>query len=130
MTVPFKLTKVMYNSWIRLIIIIPFLAISILACQKGEVPEMLIPKEKISKILVDVHLAEASLQMFPNHERDSIARKYYGHIFRIHEVTEEKYYESIEYYTKSPQEIVEIYKVTEELLKADKPKKVDKVVPE
>ena len=124
------MTKILRNSWLRLIIIAPFLMLTIFACQKSEAPVMLIPKEKITEILKDVHMAEASLQMFPSHERDSIARKYYGHIFRIHEVTEEKYYESIAYYTKSPNEIVEIYKATEELLNADKPAKVEVVIPE
>lgn len=115
----------MYNSFKSILHfgIILMLLTTFLACNKKREdpkPENLIPKEKMSAILKDVHMAEASLQMFPSTERDSIGRGYYGHIFRIHEVEEDRYYKSIEYYTSSPQDLIDIYVVTNELLQKKK----------
>ncbi len=81
-------------------------------------PEKMIDKEKMIELLVDVNMAEASIQTFKISQRDSIAKLLYGHIFRIHEVEEFAFYESMEWYVGNPKIIKEMYKEVQEKLKA------------
>jgi hypothetical protein len=114
------------------LIIIPFLLFAT-SCNQDTKPEGVLQEDKLSEILVDVHMAEASLQLFNATKRDSIARGYYGHIFRIHEVEEAEFYTSMEYYSANSKEMANIYKKTEEILVSrgkgsdDKTKKGEKV---
>ncbi len=80
------------------------------------VPDNLLPEEKMSEVLSDAHLAEASIQTFMLANRDSIAKAYYSQIFRIHEVEEEAYYSSLEYYGMFPEKLEGIYARTMEIL--------------
>ncbi len=63
------------------------------------------------EILVDLHLAQASLDM-DKLEGDSLyqgAQKYYAIIFELHEVTAEEFYSSFDYYEKHTEAFHEIY---------------------
>jgi len=96
------------------------LLITMCACsqQKTSPPANLLTKEKMIEILPDVHLAEASIQTMNSRDRDSIGRVYFTHIFRIHEVDEAAFYNSMEYYTHEPTALEEIYIKVEEKLKS------------
>ncbi len=113
------MTKVRYSPFRILIILV--IGLTIQSCvQKHEAPSELIPKAKMSNILADVHIAEASLQMVNVGDRDSIARLYYGHIFRIHKIDEDLYYKSLEHYSMSPADLQEIYEASENMLRGQK----------
>lgn len=103
------MTKVTYSNLRRTVFLLSLTLVLGMSCGSDQKPSNLIPKDKMSEILKDVHMAESSIQTMNASHRDSIARLYYGHIFRIHEVEEEKYYESLEYYTRSPKDLEEIY---------------------
>lgn len=100
-----------------LLVIIPFL-LFVAACNKSTKPEGILEKDKLSEILVDVHMAEASIQLFNSAQRDSIARGYYSHIFRIHKIEEAEFYTSMEYYSMNSKTMADIYEKTEEILKS------------
>lgn len=102
---------------IILAIIIPVLLL-VISCNQEIKPEGVLNESKLSEILVDVHLAEASIQLINTADRDSIARGYYGHIFRIHEVKEAEFYASMEYYSANSKMMADIYTKTEEILKS------------
>ena len=116
------MTKVTYSIGKQIMMICSFIIIMGISCTQDTKPSDLITKEKMSIILKDVHKAEASLQLFKSNERDSMARLYYSHIFRIHEIDEKEFYQSLEYYTKSPKELQEVYETTEKLLEGKKGK--------
>ncbi len=99
------------------------------ACKKENIPkpQNLIPEKDMPTVLVDVHMAEESVKTFKLELRDSIAKQYYAHIFRIHELEEEQFYQSIDYYSKKPEELRSIYhEVTEILAEKDKKEKAEK----
>lgn len=112
------MAKVRYSHIMKLFFLVSICLLVISSCKKIEAPKNLIPKEKMSFILSDVHMAENSLQTFDGTDRDSLAILFYSQIFRIHEVEEAHYYKSMEYYTHSPEDLKEIYENTEELLKS------------
>lgn len=88
------------------------LILSIASCRKSEDHSSAdLSKEEMIDILVDMHLAQASLDL-EKVQGDSMflgARKYYATIFQLHEVTEEEFYSSFEYYEKHTDEFHEIY---------------------
>ncbi len=97
--------------------ILCFCFVFIISCNKEKTkPVDLIGKEKMVEILADVHLGETSITTFGLNERDSIAKMYYEHIYRIHGIEEEAFYSSMEYYNSIPEEWAEIYKGVLKLL--------------
>jgi len=116
------MTKVTYSNLRRTVLLSTLLLIFAMSCNIESKPSDLISKNKMSDILKDVHMAESSIQTMNASHRDSIARLYYGHIFRIHEVKEDEYYKSLEYYTRSPKELEEIYIEVEAKLNSKKSK--------
>ena len=53
---------------------------------KPKSPALLIPEEKLVDVLVDAHIAEASIQNLTNKVKDSIGAIYYSQIYQIHQV--------------------------------------------
>lgn len=58
---------------------------SFTACSSDE-PELKIPEDKLVKILVDVHVAEAGFQNLSGEVKDSIANVYYEQIAEMHQI--------------------------------------------
>ncbi len=89
------------------------------ACGKGEqeTPAHILSGDILSEILVDVHIAEASIQTQKLAVRDSIAKSLYSHLFRIHQIQEKDFYDSMEYYGGYPKKLQKIYAKTTEKLK-------------
>lgn len=90
-----------------------FMCILILgACaQKENAPP--IPKDKLAKVLVDVHFAEAAMQEVPSSIRDSVGRVYYDQIFKIHGIDEETLNESLRIIKKDPEKLEAVYQKVE-----------------
>lgn len=75
-------------------------------------------EEKMAAILVETHLAEAYLQQSHPEKRDSFARILYYHIFKMQNVKEADFYQSLRAYEMEPKKLGTIYKaVTDELEK-------------
>lgn len=45
-------------------------------------------EDKLVKVLIDVHVAEAALQSLRGQTKDSISNIYYGQIFQIHDMSQ------------------------------------------
>ncbi len=82
--------------------------------------ELSIPKEKLVKVLADVHIAEGTIQNLRAEQKDSVANIYYEQIFTIHEVSKGDFYQSMEAMRQDPQTMEEVYAlVLEELSKME-----------
>ena len=90
---------------------------SAVSCTNGSesvappIPKGLIASEKMEKVLIDIQLAEAYLQMI---KTDTIAHKvpieeYYQQIFAIHGVDYESFRKSFEYYTHYPDTLLNMH---------------------
>lgn len=96
--------------------------ILIFACQSKKEQEGIISKNKMVKILVDVHLNEAYLGNERQLSRDKIkelTNTYYCDIFEKHEVTEEDFFKSFDYYYTNLDEMQDIYEKVVALLNKD-----------
>lgn len=82
------------------------------ACKSGEessdTPENILTKNKMVEIMVQVHLAEAALNLNLNDNKAG-ETKVYQDIFRKKNVSKNQYEESLKYYTEHPEKMVEIY---------------------
>jgi len=67
---------------------------------------------KMSEVLADVHIMEGELQGINKTEKDSVASLYYYYIFKLHKIKEEDFYQSLDYYTKNPDLLEELYSAT------------------
>ena len=95
------------------------LLFSLSACSGSE-PELKIPEDKLVKILVDVHLAEASFQSLSGAEKDSIAEVYYEQIAEMHGIERSNLDSTIIQLRKDAIRMTSIYdKVLEELAKQE-----------
>jgi uncharacterized lipoprotein NlpE involved in copper resistance len=81
-----------------------------------------IQEEKMAKILVDVHVAESSMQDYLNAEKkDSVGKINYSKVFKIHKVSAADFDRSLKLYQKDPSKMEALYKkVLAELEKQDK----------
>jgi hypothetical protein len=87
----------------------------LMACTE-EGPDLPIPEDKLVKVLVDVHLAEAALQGLGGLVRDSTANVYYDQIAQRHDIERADLDSTIISIRKDPKAITKIYtKVLEEL---------------
>lgn len=86
------------------------------ACYKPiPVEKPILEEAKIKLILRDIHLAEALLtETMDRRAKDSLARVYYTHIFKIHEVKAEDFDQSMHAYFTDPAALDSLY---EEVLK-------------
>jgi hypothetical protein len=95
--------------------ILAVLSLSLFACnQAGDTPPL--PEEKIKKVLLDIHLAEAyssmlddSLHQSRTKNIDSLA-VFYGDIFTHHKITKEEFKQTMSWYKKHPAEFDSLYK--------------------
>lgn len=74
-----------------------------IACSKKEekIPENILPKDKMIKVMVDVHIAEAAIQnkyLSLNDSTKKIAAGYYRNLFEKNKITEQQFRESFLYY--------------------------------
>lgn len=95
-----------------LIVILLFFLVS--CSESGQ--DLPIPEDKLVKVLVDVHLAEAALQGLGGLIRDSTADVYYDQIAQRHKIERSVLDSTVILFRKNPEIIADIYsKVLEEL---------------
>ncbi len=91
--------------------------LSFLSCNKVEnnFQKDIINREKIVKIIVDIHIADAAISVNSVYKRKKIEeiKSYYSSIFEKHNITKKEFETSIAYYTEN----TDIYeKICEEVI--------------
>ena len=87
---------------------------SLLSCDTAV--NLPIDNEKMSKILADIHLAEAAANSLRNAQKDTVIAKYYQQIMDIHEVSKVDFDNTIVILKENPAEMLEVYeKVMEQI---------------
>lgn len=81
------------------------------ACSREEQKEGVIAADKMSNLLIDMHLADASLSKAPNADTMLMKAKIkYNYIFDRYQTDSVAFTRSLQYYsTKKPQEFISIY---------------------
>ena len=86
--------------------------------KSNSAPDDLIPQDKMIPILIEIHIAEAMIQLKELTD-DSIAmysKAYYDRIFEDHQVSQTQFENSMDYYVDHPELYESIYtKVQEEV---------------
>lgn len=74
-----------------------------------EIPKDVLAKDKMTSILVDVHLAEAAMTL-NNSQRDTAkVMEYYEFIYKNHNTTKKQFTESYDFYLSHPELLNKIY---------------------
>ncbi len=95
---------------IVLLILSVFSIISI-ACNSGDAPEGIIPKDEFIEILTEVHIADAVLTekgLYDRKLKDS-TKSYYNYIFVKHHINRATFDKSLQYYGKNTEEFQQMY---------------------
>lgn len=96
----------------------------ILSCEKRE-DKLPIPKEKLYKVLTDIHLSEAAIENETIKMKDSLSKLYYEQIFQNNGITHKDFDSSMAVLSNDPILMHRIYKqVFDEIGKHD-PSKTD-----
>ncbi|MCF6242790.1 MAG: DUF4296 domain-containing protein [Bacteroidales bacterium] len=94
-----------------ILLILSVFSIFGIACNSGNVPDDIIPKEKFIKILTEVHIADAVLTekgLYDRKLKDS-TESYYNYIFVKYNINRAKFDKSLQYYGKNTEEFEEMY---------------------
>lgn len=86
----------------------------LLACSgKDDVPEGVLPQDKMVPILIDVYVAEGKVQNLrvPRDSAAAIFEAYEERIFTTHEVDRQTYLNSLTYYYDQPKKLELIYEI-------------------
>lgn len=89
--------------------LLPAIIIFLSSCEKKEKIEFALEKEKMVKILVDLHFAEAAMQNMTALIKDSLVIEYYKQIFEIHGVEESVFRADMAKLRASPEKTQEYY---------------------
>ncbi len=85
----------------------------LLACAGEEgIPENVMNKEQFIAVMVDVHIVEATAQLRQVKTKDDLAKAVltdYQEAFEQHNITEEAFKQSFEYYLDHPKLLHEVY---------------------
>lgn len=105
------MTHFLKRSSLRVVpgILLLLLLFAGMACTKKQAgPSM--PKEKLVRLLVDMHLAEAALQNVFGATKDSLAEVYYADICTIHKLNRGQLDEVMEELRQNPLAMSETYR--------------------
>jgi len=98
-----------------------FLVLLITACGKPDAPQLSLTEEKLLDILVDVHIAEGSIQNIYGPEKDSLINLYYQQIYKIHDISEATFNENMKLIRRNPPYVEELYeKIVDKLSELEK----------
>jgi len=100
----------------HLIFILSFFVILIACRNKNNSPDGIIPENQFVSILVDIHLADATLNIIQmkNANLEFTADDYYFSVLKKHNTNKQKFDKSLEYYSK---DMVRYNKIYDEVLK-------------
>lgn len=94
-------------------IIIPVLLIATFSCnlKREEIPENILIPSKMTDVLVDVNILEASIGLNLIKENDTISKdtNLFYNVFENNRITKKQYDESMNYYMHHPELLNEIY---------------------
>jgi hypothetical protein len=88
------------------------MALMFFSCSKREekIPPDIISKEKMTEILIDVHLAEVKWQInAPSDNAPGGKQSYYKYIFNKHHISYDQLIKSYKYYSAHPEVFSKIY---------------------
>lgn len=93
---------------------------ALLACGKGRAPSDLISENDFVSVMVDVHLAEASVQhlRMGSDSANQLLANHYASIMSQHDITHRQFTQSFEYYREHPEQLSTIYEQVIERLSA------------
>ena len=66
-------------------------------------------EDKLVEVLIDVHVAEAAVQMLRGATKDSVINAYYDQIFEIYGLKREDFETTMELYRNDPKRMEELY---------------------
>jgi response regulator RpfG family c-di-GMP phosphodiesterase len=93
-----------------------------LSCSRGSSNYSIIGEEKMVDVLVDIHMADATLNVANLRvvADTSIIKLYYSDVLKKHNFTQKQFDNSIKYYSSKPKDFEKIYeKVSEKLAKLE-----------
>ena len=95
--------------------------ISLIGCklnQEHELPQGILSKEKMTTLLIDVHLTEATIDLCQskNINITSFAQQQYKLLFKKHNITQKQFEENIKFYADHIELIDETYTAAIETL--------------
>src|SRR4051812_29364775 len=82
------------------------------SCSKKEekIPKNIISKQKMTEILIDIHLAEAQTQLASRTDNSkSVKQSYYKYIFQKHKISYDQLAKSYQFYAAHPDIFSKIY---------------------
>jgi hypothetical protein len=89
------------------LILFCFLLVACSGNDEKKIPDSVLPKEKMTEVLVDIHLLEAVLNLNAgNINKDNIQGI---DLFKKHNITKKKFDDSYAFYTENPEILTEIY---------------------
>lgn len=90
------------------------------ACQNDNISSPSIPEEELITILSEIHFAEAALDKTKELDKDSVADVFYQHIFDKHDISQQTFENTMQYYKVNPTDLSLLYeKVIENLGKQE-----------
>ena len=103
------------KNHLSIILILTFIHLSTLfSC--NEPPTILIEEEKLIEILVDVHLAEASVQSKSRNQKEVLLDQHYNRIYQLHQIDSALFDSSMIVLKNDPDHLKAVYeKVMEEI---------------
>ena len=92
---------------------VPFLVLFLLSCEEKtvEIPQDVLPADKMVKVLIDIHLLEGSFAQ-KNLPRDTaifLFREYEKDLFRLHNIGDSTFRKSLDFYSANPIIMNKIY---------------------
>ena len=89
------------------------LSIFLLACGEEQkqvaIPDNILPKEKMSQIIADIHIAEAEANLRTLPDSSSKETISFQKIFEKDSITKQQYEESLSFYIDNPELLNEVY---------------------
>ena len=105
------------------ILAVIMLGLVLVACQLEERPEGIMGRDEFKEALLDAQMIEARMnhEMILEQMKTMPVQKYYEELFERHQITEEQFQETFNYYTEHPDELKAIYEdiMTELTLRKD-----------
>jgi hypothetical protein len=78
-----------------------------------EIPENMLSKEKMAKVMVDIHLLEASMNLNAFHPQKQVEVNnvipFQEDVLKKHNITKKQYDESFYFYSRNPKLLGEVY---------------------